>query len=383
MQLGRPGMHTFFGYYDLIPFHKDGSRVLAMQVPRSTQTSRTPARFGYFDLRDANSAFAELGETWAWCWQQGSRLQWMPGTDNAVFTNALINERYAGHVVDAGTGATIQVFSRPLYHISADGRYGLTLDFSRLQRLRPGYGYDDLQKHVPGEKAPDNNGVWLIDIATGQESLLLSLAEAASMKPHDGMADAVHYFNHLCWNPSGKRFMVFHIWHGCDGKRRIRIISGDRQGRKRLVTNGAHMSHYWWLTNDRLLVYGTPEGRRTPSYYVLHDGETESPAEDWSDLMPAGDGHPSQSRCGAWVVTDTLPDRMAERSLCLLDRCARRMHRVCSFYSPPRFSGERRCDLHPRFSPDARHVAVDSAHAGYRQLVVVDIGSLTGEGMAA
>ena len=45
-----------------------------------------------------------------------------------------------------------------------------------------------------------------------------------------------------------------------------------------------------------------------------------------------------------------------------------------SFYLPPQYKGEWRCDTHPRFSPDGRSFVVDSAHGGNgRQMYLIDI----------
>ena len=40
------------------------------------------------------------------------------------------------------------------------------------------------------------------------------------------------------------------------------------------------------------------------------------------------------------------------------------------------YSGEWRCDLHPRFSPDGRWVTVDSAHQNGRQIYLVDLAEV-------
>lgn len=49
------------------------------------------------------------------------------------------------------------------------------------------------------------------------------------------------------------------------------------------------------------------------------------------------------------------------------------------FHSPKEYNGEWRCDLHPRFSPNGRKVAIDSAHGGDgRQLYLIDISGIAG-----
>ena len=47
------------------------------------------------------------------------------------------------------------------------------------------------------------------------------------------------------------------------------------------------------------------------------------------------------------------------------------------FLLPPEYSGEWRCDTHPRFSPDARSVVIDSPHGGNgRQMYLIDISEI-------
>ena len=36
-----------------------------------------------------------------------------------------------------------RIIKKPVYSVSSDGRWALTLDFSRLHRLREGYGYSN------------------------------------------------------------------------------------------------------------------------------------------------------------------------------------------------------------------------------------------------
>ena len=46
------------------------------------------------------------------------------------------------------------------------------------------------------------------------------------------------------------------------------------------------------------------------------------------------------------------------------------------FAAPEGYDGEWRCDLHPRSGPDGRLVTIDSAHAGGRQIYLLDIGEI-------
>ena len=46
------------------------------------------------------------------------------------------------------------------------------------------------------------------------------------------------------------------------------------------------------------------------------------------------------------------------------------------FHAPEAQRGESRCDLHPRSDPSGRLVTIDSAHAGGRQVCLLDVASV-------
>ena len=45
-----------------------------------------------------------------------------------------------------------KLFQHPVYSVANNGKFALTLDFSRLHRLRPGYGYSNLPDETRKEK---------------------------------------------------------------------------------------------------------------------------------------------------------------------------------------------------------------------------------------
>jgi len=99
--------------------------------------------------------------------------------------------------------------------------------------------------------------------------------------------------------------------------------------------------------------------------------------------MGPGDGHCTYSPDLKWILCDTYPDRQRNIHLYLYHVAENRRVDVGSFFQPPEYWSdphfrEWRCDLHPRFTPDGRHVVVDSPHAGGRQLYVVDVSGVVG-----
>ena len=47
-----------------------------------------------------------------------------------------------------------------------------------------------------------------------------------------------------------------------------------------------------------------------------------------------------------------------------------------NFVSEPVFTGDVRCDLHPRWSADGRQVSIDSVAGGDRQIVLIDVSDI-------
>jgi Tol biopolymer transport system component len=174
-------------------------------------------------------------------------------------------------------------------------------------------------------------------------------------------------------NPDGRRFLFFHIWLK-DGRRYTRLITCNPDGTEPYaLINEGHVSHYDWKSPDEVLCFSTH--RDTGTRYYLYKDKTP-------DRQPIGegvlgeDGHPSYAPDGKSILVDTYPDRCGDRHLILFDVDAERGFLLGKFFSPPAFSGEARCDLHPRWSPRGRLIAFDSAHERLRGIYLMDLSDL-------
>lgn len=368
------GCHTFFGYYDVTPFSSNNSLLLAIAAPPVNRTPRPeePARVGYFHLGEPES-FEEIGQTSAWCWQMGCRLQWLPGGgERWVIYNTLLDGAFGAVVQDVNGRQVLERYDRPVYSIDPSGRWALSLNFARLQRLRPGYGYVDLPDETRGRRTPSGDGLWLIDLHDGKADLLFSLQELADLAPETSMASGEHYINHLSFNPTGDRLMFFHLW--TQGRSwRNRMITCDLQGCDLHIYEAEGiLSHYTWLGPRALLV--TAHHHPEQSGYYVYDDETGERVRFAPGLLTR-DGHPSVVPGSRWLLTDTYADRYGEQGL-LLYAEPQGVIELGRFGSPARFWGETRCDLHPRYDSAGRRVAFDSAHTGRRGLYVMDLEGL-------
>lgn len=370
-KFSEPGGQTFFGYYDVTPFSKDNNIILAMVGPRK---NRPPIRneeifVGYFD-RNSDRGFRPLDESSTWCWQMGCRLQWFPEHENElVIYNKIVDHAYGSVVQNIKTKEILRSYKKPIYQIDRTGKWALFLNFSRLHRLRPGYGYRNIADSTEKEPYPDDDGVWLMDLVNGETELIVSLKHLSQIDPLPSMKGAEHYINHLAFNPFGNRFMFFHLWIK-DERQHNRLITCDCDGLNLYVLeNEGSVSHYSWKSDTELLVTVCRKNKGT--HYVSYRDLSDERTVIGRDLL-FKDGHPSYSPDGSLLLTDTYPNKYREQHV-LLYTSGGKLVELIRFFSPVPFRGEVRCDLHPRWDRTGQNVCVDSAHDGRRALYVIGL----------
>lgn len=367
------GKHVFFGYYDVTPFSKDYKTILAMRAPliKRAPAVNDEAEVGFYHVNDLEQGFISLGKTNTWCWQQGCRLQWYSNDKNQIIYNCLIKGQYGAIIKEVPNGKTLKVIDKPLYSISRDAKWGLSLDFSRLQRLRPGYGYEILSDVSAKDLRPDYNGIELVNLETGEWRQLFSLKEISEIKPHDSMKDTEHYFNHLMFNPSGNKFLFFHLWNE-NTKRHSRLFVCDRNGSNlKLLNNSGSISHYNWISDNEIILYSLIK-EKNKYMYALFDSSTGR-IRYFGKNIPKDDGHPTFLKNNNIFITDTYPDICFQRNLLSYNIKKDRTKVLSKFSSPVQFSGQFRCDLHPRINHNENMICVDRFVNNKRSISVIPV----------
>jgi hypothetical protein len=363
--------HHFFGYYDKCPWDLGRRYVLALET---TFMDRPPgpddnATVGVVDLAQ-NQRWIPLGETCTWNWQQGAMLQWLPSDPHGrVIYNTRQNGQFASVIRDVDTGK-IRMLPRPVYAISRDGRSALTLNFARIHHCRPGYGYAGVPDPWAEDLAPEQDGIWWMDLETGKCRLVVSLARVAAIDPHPSMEGVHHWFNHLEFNTDDSRFVFLHRWRQ-DSVWRTRMFTARPDGSDlHCLAHDDYVSHFAWRDASHILAFVLQRDEGV-FFYLFTDQSRER------EIIGRGvlsfDGHCSYSPDRRWILTDGYPDPESKRPLILFrpedDLCVT----LGRFYSPPELAEEIRCDLHPRWNRDGTQICFDSAHEGERQLYVMDI----------
>lgn len=380
-------LHHFFGYYDKSPWNASGRYLLGHEAGFNDRapTADDTIGIGLIDL-EAGAPFERVASGHAWNWQQGAMLQWHPRDPERLFVhNDRRDGRFVGVVRDVEKGEQ-SVFDRPLYALLPDGRTGFSLNFARLAVHRPGYGYAGLPDPHADDLHPDEDGIWRVDLASGQAGLIVSLAELAARNPKPSMEGAWHYINHIQPSRSGLRIAFFHIWHRNAKDWEVRLYTSRPDGSElTCLLDTGFISHYDWRDDDTILIWANRPQARARFLLVSHEEirgtgpETvNAPFMVFGDADLQEDGHCTFSPDGRWVLNDTYPDTHQKRTLMLVRAADTRRVDIARLHSPKsRWWGEIRCDLHPRWSRDGRQVCIDSVHEGTRQMYVVDVGRIT------
>ena len=142
------GKEYFFGYYDKSPWDASGRYMLSMRANNtwSDVSPREIAEIVIIDTQDGS--FKKIAETRAWNVQQSCMLQWLgPDFSSRILFNDFRDGHYVTVIKNISDGDE-KIINRASYTVSADGRVALSLDFSRLYSLRPGYGYYNVEEET-------------------------------------------------------------------------------------------------------------------------------------------------------------------------------------------------------------------------------------------
>ncbi len=373
--------HHWFGYYDKFQFDPIGRYVLGMEVDfeHRSPSADDVISIGMIDLHDGDR-WIELGESRAWCWQQGCMLQWLPGSGTQIIWNDRAGDHFVARIMDVQT-REMRTIGHAVYCVSPDGRYAVAADFRRINDVRPGYGYAGLPDPYADELAPQDSGIVRIDLENGNLTPILSLAEIARTGsiPNETLG-IKHYFNHLLCSPDGSRFIVLHRWRYPDGSRLTRMITARPDGSDvRIVCPNGYTSHFIWRDNKHILAQSRhDDGNQNWGNFLFEDIDGGGDVREIGRGVMNANGHISYLPGNEWILNDTYPKGKARMQTPHLYHVAtNRRVDLGSFHLPAVYKGEWRVDTHPRFSHDGKLVCIDAPHENEgRQMHLIDISKL-------
>ncbi len=376
-----PKHHFASAYYHLCSWDASERYLLCLEtdIENHNPKAHEPATLGMVDLETGE--FLPLAETRAWNFQQGAMQQWL-GTapDSLIIYNDFRNGKFVSVILNAHTGKEVKVIGRAVSAVSHDGTKAVSLNFARLHITRPGYGYagdgDDPRME---EKYPEDDGLYYVDLLTGESKLIVSYADIFRLNPPPQQESTrLLWMNHTLINPDDTR--VFFLGRsprtgGSGWVTAAYTVNLDGSELRCVLPYHWSASHFDWLSADRLMVVTLYRGVRPWSHLLFTD--TESHDKDFRVIgegILMHDGHGVFSPGGRWMATDSYPDAHHKRTLLLLNMENDALLRLGRFNDPPdNFTGPSRCDLHPRFNRRGDKICFDSVDDGTRQVYLAEL----------
>lgn len=365
------GKEYFFGYYDKSPWDASGKYMLCMQADCTWKdvSPKEPLNILLLDVSN-NYAPTKIATSYSWNVQMGCMAQWLgPSFDKEVIYNDCRDGEYCSVILNVFTGEE-RVIGAPIYSVSNDGEFALTLDFSRLYNLRPGYGYYNVAEKTKGVGLPNTTCIWYVNLKTAEVKPLLKYTDFASFQPREEMLEerSIHKVNHIMISPNGKRFMVLYRWFVSERKY-TRLITCNVDGTDMYLLNDDDMvSHCYWKDDNTIIAFENKKDGG-PGYYLMKD-KTSEYQHLWKQY--SNDGHPSYSPDRSIVVTDSYPNRRRIQDIKVLSDTKEDGIVVAEVLAPFKYDNNTRCDLHPRWSRNGKMICFDGCFYGHRSLCVVE-----------
>jgi hypothetical protein len=332
--------YHWFGYYDKLQFDPTSRYALGVE---GTFEHRLPSandtlRIGMVDLADKDR-WIDLGETRAWSWHQTCMLQWLPGSKTEIIYNDREADRFVSRILNVQTGKS-RTLPLPIYCVSPDARWAIVNDFRRSSYMRPETGYAGLPDPHMDSPAPEQSGIWRMDLQSGKHELIVSLAQVVGIPHREPYSrGAVHYFDHLLFAPDGQRFAFFQRWRGeAEGRGfSTRMLTADsRGGNVRVLDPYGKTSHYIWRDPKTILVWMSHPSHGSKFYLI---DEPSGKAQVFAPEKMPVNGHASYLPGKRYIVSDTYPDEKRLQHTYLFDTRTNNRHELGHFHSPTKYAG--------------------------------------------
>lgn len=306
--------HHFFGYIghvQNIPWNGNERYILALRSAFMDHMpdGNEPADVVLIDTHD-NYKVSKVTESRAWNPQQGTMLYWNPlKPDTQFFFNDRDPEtgKVFAVLFDIETKARVREYrfeDHPVGNggVMQGGGWFAGINYARMARLRPVTGYKGATDWTEGVLHPHDDGVFKVNVDTGQASLLVSFDRLAQVirktEPH--IDELALFINHTLWNREGDRLFFFARagWTDNDRYPRINVpfvVNADGSGLKRLQTFiGGHPE---WDFGGHMI--GAVDGRQ-----VIYDVESDQVVGYLGDedVFPNPGGDIALSAAGDWFV---------------------------------------------------------------------------------
>jgi len=374
--------HHIFGYIGRvqnIPWNESGEYILALRFDSQDRMPR-PDEYADVILLDAKDSYSiqQVDRSLGWNIQQGTMFYWNPYSPETQFffndrdpeTNKVFTVLF--DIVKQKRIREFRFDNTPFGNsgVAQNGGEFLGINYARLARLRAVTGYPGAFDWTVDVLHPEDDGVFKVDISTGQSNLIVSFRQLrdALVEEHPHVDDAALFINHTLWNREGD-LIYFYARGNFSGSAgtRANIPFTVRPDGSELTVQEYVGGHPEWDLGHRLI--GTDESK-----LILYDTELRKVVEEIGDpsIFPKPGGDNALSPDGNWLVSG-YGQRGSNAYVCYR-RSDGFWARSGMFDQQGYTSGDLRSDPAPCWNREGSQVLFPSlSDDGTRQLFVMDV----------
>ena len=391
-----PHEHFLASYFAIDSWSPDKRYMLVLETDVNGRLPEAGERctLGVVDLQDGNR-FIPVTTTACWNFQEAAMAFWMD--NDTILFNDLRDGKFKTVIMNWKTRKDIRVLPMPVSAVSEDRTWAVSVNYARLSLLRPDYGYagpgQDARETVPW---PEDDGLWTMDLKTGETKLILSVAATRSRQPEPKRVagkpgQPLAYHCHTVISKDGAK--IFFLARSVDWFDKVAhkipywnttsfTVNRDGTDLRRCFKDGWAGSHFNWAPDGshKMLVTATWNEKSDPKATGHAWSTVEFEVGKESEVRCIGKGvldqdwHCVYSPDGKFMSGETYWNKYNERPWVLVRLADGMTMPMGAFYVPPQYRQTYwRCDLHARYRPDGRQIAFNSVHEGSRQVYVRDI----------
>ena len=369
--------HFFASYFAINSWSPDFRYALVLETDiKDSLPDGRPCTLGVVDMQDGNR-FIPFTTTRTWNFQEAAMAFWLPWAKDTVVFNDMRDGKFVAVVMNWKTKEE-RIIPHPVSAVSEDGTWAISINYARLFLTRPDYGYyGDGQDPLKNVVFPENDGLWRVDLRTGDAKLIVSCADVKSMVPE------VH-------SKDGKRvyFLSRSVEKSMEGVKKFQGVNwfttaftcnADGSNIRRCFPEGWGSSHFNWKPalseHDARTMIVTCKWQDKVYTHVEFTVDEEVEAHRVGGDEMNFDGHCIYSPDGKFISGDGYFDKKRFMRKWKIVRLADNEVRMIGEFFVPEIYRDIycRCDLHPRWRLDGKMIGFNSVHEGSRQVYVMDV----------
>lgn len=383
----------FFGYYDKSQISRSQQYYASLKC---TNIYDYPNRDEYVEIgyfKKNSKHFKKVDKTKAFNFQQGAMINWIYlNNDEKLIYNVIENGRLFSRISSLFYNSKYDL-PIPIYALSKNSKFFLTINFEHLSKYRRGYGYDlSLIDEKNSYFKSNEIGIWKYDI---QKNKILRIISKEDFQ----LENKNYWIEHINISPNNYDFVFLLRSKNTDGGIKTDFFLSDIEKTKLIkINNSGRTSHFNWISDNKIIVYGGISNKfntfrkskffqsvpgvkmilkiyhllirhdtiiskkLTGDCYYIYDTKKIKFHKIDNNNLNSEDGHPTVDTIeNRYMITDTYSDLPKKKAfLIFYDLFEKREIQRIEVDSIDQLDNSPfRCDLHPRFLENSLNFSID------------------------